>query len=127
MPDQQTENKGQPGIVSAALFALCPKCGAKGLFAGLVNFAPKCGNCGLDYTKFNVGDGAAAFLTMIIGALSISLAMWVEFTWEPPVWVHVVLWVPFITGGVIWGLRVAKAVLLAAEYKTKAGEGRLAE
>ena len=123
----QPETKGQPGIVSAALFALCPKCGSKGLFSGLAQFAPRCRVCGLDYSTFNVGDGPAAFLTLIIGALVVVLALTVELTWHPPFWVHVLLWVPFTAGAVVWGLRAGKAALLAAEFQKKAGEGRLKE
>ena len=61
--------KGSRGSFSAALFGLCPQCGARGLFDGVAQFAPKCRACGLDFSTFNVGDGPAAFLTLIIGAL----------------------------------------------------------
>jgi len=114
--------KGQPGITQAALFALCPRCGAKGLFASLTLFAPKCQKCGLDYQSFNVGDGPAAFLTMIIGALVVGLALGVELAFEPPLWVHLVLWAPLILGATLWGLRLSKAALLAVEFKRKAVE-----
>jgi uncharacterized protein (DUF983 family) len=121
------EPKGQPGIASAALFGLCPKCGSRTLFTGLAQFAPRCRVCGLDLTTFNVGDGPAAFLTLIIGALIVGLALWLEIAVHPPFWVHVVLWVPITTLAVIWGLRAGKGALLAAEYQRKAGEGRLKE
>jgi uncharacterized protein (DUF983 family) len=116
------DEKGQPGLAAAALFGLCPQCGAKGLFDGAARFAPRCQSCGLDYQQFNVGDGPAAFLTMIIGALVVGLALWLEFTWQPPFWVHIVLWVPLVAGLTLWGLRVSKAALLAAEYQRKARE-----
>ena len=112
---------GQPGIVSAALFGLCPQCGARCLFDGLTQFAPRCRACGLDYSGFNVGDGPAAFLTLIIGALVVILAITVELAWHPPFWVHVLLWVPLTAGAVIWGLRAGKSALLAAEFQRKAG------
>jgi uncharacterized protein (DUF983 family) len=115
-PDQT----GQPGITQAALFALCPQCGAKGLFAGLTKFAPCCPACGLDYQQFNVGDGPAAFLTMVIGAMVVGLALWVQVAFDPPLWVHAVLWIPFVAGATLLGLRVSKAALLAAEFKRKA-------
>ena len=111
-----------PTIVAAALFGLCPRCGARTLFDGVAQFAPKCRACGLDFAKFNVGDGPAAFLTLIIGALVVGLAVWVEVKFAPPFWVHVVLWVPFTTTAVVWGLRAAKGALLAAEYQRDAGE-----
>jgi len=114
--------KGQPGIPAAALFGLCPDCGARTLFAGPARFAPRCPACGLDYAQFNVGDGPAAFLTMIVGALVVGLAVWMEFALHPPFWVHVVLWVPLVAGLTLLGLRVSKAALLVAEYRRKAAE-----
>ncbi len=115
----------EPAIAQVAARGLCPQCGDKTLFAGLTGFAPRCRTCGLDFQSFNVGDGAAAFLTMIIGAITMALALWVEFTFHPPFWLHFVLWIPVIAGGTIGGLRVAKAALLAAEFQRKAGEGRI--
>ena len=124
-PNTAKDLGGQPGIIPAALFGLCPRCGARGLFDGLAKFAPKCRACGLDFSKFNVGDGPAAFLTLIIGALVVVLAITLELTWHPPFWVHVVLWVPFTAAAVIWGLRAGKSALLASEFQRDAGEGRL--
>lgn len=122
MADESHETKGQPGIAAAALFGLCPKCGARTLFAGVAKFAPRCRACGLDFSSFNVGDGPAAFLTLIIGALITGLALWLEVTWHPPFWVHVVLWVPLTTLAVIWGLRAGKGALLAVEFQRRAKE-----
>ncbi len=129
--DSQTkvrpDSEGQPGIASAALFGLCPRCGARTLFDGVARFAPRCRACALDFSAFNVGDGPAAFLTLVIGALITILAVWVQVAWEPPFWVHVVLWVPLTTLAVIWGLRAGKSALLAIEYQRSAGEGRQAD
>lgn len=129
MAGDTPETKGQPGHRSleknwaeAALFGLCPQCGAKGLFAGVTRFAQKCSTCGLDYSRFNVGDGPAAFLTLIIGAIVVGLAFWVEVKFHPPLWLHALLWIPFVIGSTLWGLRVSKAALLTAEYRRQAGE-----
>ena len=122
MSELPESTKGQPTTGAAALFGLCPRCGAKGLFAGAVKFAPRCHSCGLDYAQFNVGDGPAAFLTMIVGALVVGLALWLEFSFAPPWWLHVLLWVPLTTAGVLAGLRLAKGWLLVAECRRGARE-----
>ena len=122
MGEQTPAQKGQPGLAAAALFGLCPQCGVKTLFDGAARFAPRCPACGLDYGRFNVGDGPAAFLTMIIGALVVALALVVEFKFSPPIWVHVVVWLPLIIGSTLLGLRVSKAALLTAEYQRHARE-----
>ena len=122
MTETPEPSKGQPTTGAAALFGCCPRCGGRTLFAGLIQFAPRCRACGLDFGKFNVGDGPAAFLTLIIGALVVVLALTVELTWSPPFWVHIVLWVPITAAAVVWGLRAGKGALLAAEYQRKARE-----
>ena len=109
-------------MVEAALFGCCPACGARTLFSGVVQFADRCRACGLDFARFNVGDGPAAFLTLIIGAVLVGLALWLEVAAHPPFWVHVILWVPLTTLAVLAGLRVSKAWLLISEYRNAAGE-----
>ena len=124
MSDNQTQPKGQPAIREAALFGLCPRCGAKTLFAGWARFADRCAACGLDFTRFNVGDGPAAFLILIVGSLVVGLAIWLQLALEPPWWVHALLWVPLTVAAVMALLRIAKAWLLASEYRRGAAEHR---
>jgi uncharacterized protein (DUF983 family) len=116
-----------PHPLLVAIRGLCPRCGAKSLFRSLTGFAPKCRACGLDLSAFNVGDGPAAFLILVIGALIVGLAITLDLNFSPPWWVHVLLWVPLTTAAVIFSLRVAKALLLALEYRHRAREGRIAE
>lgn len=105
--------------------AACPKCGAPTLFAGLIAFAPACRACGLDFTQFNVGDGPAAFLTLIVGAIVVIGAVTLELAVGPPFWVHFLIWPPLTLALVIIGLRLAKSWLLTSEYRNAAQEGRL--
>lgn len=124
-PDSEPDgahSKGQPGFFPAALFGLCPRCGSRTLFAGIARFAERCTDCGLDFTRFNVGDGPAAFLTLGVGSLIMVLALWMQLALEPPFWVHIVLWVPATLVAVMAGLRGAKAALILAEYRRNASE-----
>ncbi len=127
MTKTELSDKGQPGLVRAALFGLCPDCGAKTLFAEPIGFADQCDDCGLDYSAFNVGDGPAALLTMAIGALIITAAINLDIALRPPFWVHVVIWVPLTAILVFLSLRFAKGALLIAEHRNKAKEGQLAD
>jgi uncharacterized protein (DUF983 family) len=118
-------SKGQPGIAEAALFGLCPDCGAKTLFAAPTNFSDRCSGCGLDYSSFNVGDGPAAILSLILGALIIAMAIGLDVAVHPPFWVHVIIWVPLTSVMVMLSLRLAKGALLIAEHRNNAIEGTL--
>lgn len=108
------------------LAGLCPGCEKGRLFAGPVRFADRCGACGLDFSQYNVGDGPAAFLILVVGALLVIGALVVDAAFEPAWWVLLV-WLPVGAALTVGGLRLAKAWLLGAEYRNAAHEGRLAK
>jgi uncharacterized protein (DUF983 family) len=106
------------------LAGTCPACDTGRLFAGPVRLANRCNLCGLDFSQFNVGDGPAAFLILIVGALLVVGALVVDGLFEPAWWVHLV-WLPIGAALTLGGLRLAKAWLIGAEYRNAAHEGRL--
>jgi uncharacterized protein (DUF983 family) len=112
--------------LAAALSGCCPECGEKGLFAGPTRFASNCRACGLDFGKFNVGDGPAAFLILIIGAVLTIAAIAVDLSFQPSYWLHLI-WLPVGAGLTLLGLRLGKAAMLAQEYRHHAREGRIAK
>ena len=113
-----------PTLVAAALHGLCPRCGAKSLFAGIARFADRCKACQLDFKSSDSGGGPEVFLILIVGTIVVVAAIVVDLRFQPPWWVHLV-WIPI--GGLltIAGLRVAKAALFYQSFRHKAGEGRL--
>jgi uncharacterized protein (DUF983 family) len=119
-------NGAAPSLAAAACQGRCPKCAAKTLFAGLVRFAPKCSICGLDFSSYNVGDGPAAFLILIVGAVVAVGAIMFDQMASPPWWAHLI-WLPIGAGLTIYGLRLGKAALLYQEHKHRAREGRLSK
>jgi uncharacterized protein (DUF983 family) len=120
-----TQDGRAPSLAAVALRGVCPHCGQGKLFAGLTSFADRCSVCALDLSGFNVGDGPAAFLTFGLGAVVVILAIALELTLHPPLWVHMLIWIPVIAIGVVYTLRLAKSALLAAEYRNAAREGRI--
>ncbi len=122
IPEQRV---AEPAPLAAALHGDCPRCGARSLFDGWVKFASRCRGCGLDFAGFNVGDGPAAFLILIVGAITVVAALALDAAAEPPWWVHLV-WIPVAAALTIGGLRLAKAWLLGQEYRHRAREGRIA-
>ena len=108
-----------------AILGACPRCGQAPLFESPVRFVSKCRACGLDVDGFNVGDGPAAFLILIVGAILTVSAIFVDLSTSPPWWVHLV-WIPVGLALTLGGLRVTKAFLVAQEYAHRAKEGRIA-
>jgi uncharacterized protein (DUF983 family) len=104
-------------IWRAALLCRCPRCGEGSLFKGLLAVRETCEHCGLDLRGHDTGDGPAALSAFIIGPIIIGLALWVEFRFGPPLWVHLLLW-PIMTFLLTLGyLRPAKAAMIALQYR----------
>lgn len=110
--------------VQVALRGLCPCCGKPTLFASWLRFADRCSACGLDLSAFNVGDGPAALLILVLGGAIVAAAIALELSVSPPFWVHLLIWIPVTAIAVVGALRVSKAALLALEYRNKAREYR---
>jgi uncharacterized protein (DUF983 family) len=103
--------------LAAALRCRCPRCGRGKLFDGVLSVAPRCTVCGLDISEQDAGDGPTVLVILVLGAVIVGLAAFVEFKFEPPFWVHVVLFVPATLGGAILLLRPLKALLIAMQYR----------
>ncbi len=111
--------------LAAGLSCTCPRCGRGKLFKGFLTLAPACDSCGLDYGFADSGDGPAVFVVLLAGFVVVALAFWVEVTYEPPLWVHAVLWIPTILIVSLGMLRPLKAFMVAMQYHHDASEGRL--
>ena len=108
--------------VSTGLAGRCPRCGQGRLFDGVLKLAPRCRACGLDFV--DPGDGAAMFVILIGNILILAGALIVEFSFNPPVWVHILLWPPISLLYCVVALRLIKGLLVALQYANKAAEGR---
>lgn len=109
----------------AGLLGRCPRCGQGRLFTGYLTVAPGCTACDLDYSFADSGDGPVAFVILLIGFLVVGLALWMEVTINPPLWVHFSLWVPLVVVLSLIALRLFKGLLIALQYRNSAAEGRL--
>lgn len=110
----------------AGLLSRCPRCGEGSLFSGFLTIAPKCSRCGLNFGFADSGDGPAIFVILIAGFIVVAAAMFVEVLYQPPYWIHAVLWLPLTAVLSLGLLRPFKAMLVALQYRHKAEEGKLA-
>jgi uncharacterized protein (DUF983 family) len=117
-----------PTVADSAIRGIacrCPRCGKGKLYAGFLTLAPRCESCGLDYAFIDSGDGPAVFIIMIAGAIVVACALIVEVKYQPPFWLHAVLWLPLIAATTLLPLRSMKSLLIALQFHHKAAEGRL--
>ena len=79
--------------------------------------AVECGECRLQFRSEELGDGAAAFIVLILGFVLVGAAIFLEITVSPPMWVHLCLWTPTSIVGSIALLRPFKALMLGLQYR----------
>ena len=106
--------------ILSAILGRCPRCGAGRLFSGYLKVAESCPDCGLDYTGHDAADGPVVPIMLIVGFLSASGALWLEFTSHPPTWVHLIIWSPMILMLSLALLRPFKALFIGAQFKFRA-------
>ncbi len=114
-----------PSPFFAGLLGRCPRCGRGALFGGYLALRKGCGRCGLDYGFANSGDGPAVFVVLIAGFIVTGLALFVEASYQPPLWLHAAMWLPLGVGLPLLMLRPFKATLVALQYRYRAEEAHL--
>lgn len=110
--------------ILSGLAGRCPRCGHGSTFAGFLNVAPACKACGLNFGFADAGDGPAVFVMLFGGFLIVGAALWIEVMFEPPIWVYVVVFLPLTAIVCVGMLRPLKGLLIALQYRNKAGQGR---
>jgi len=110
--------------ISTGLAGRCPRCGQASLFNGFLTLAPCCSACGLDFAFADSGDGPAVFVTLFAGCIVVGIALWVEVNYEPPYWVHLVIFLPLTLIVCVGLLRPLKGILIALQYRNKAEQSR---
>lgn len=111
--------------VMTGLKGRCPRCGHGKLFDGFIKVKPSCSNCGLDYSFADSGDGPVVFVILIIGFIVLGMALWMEVNYNPPLWVHFLLWIPIAVVASLGLMRALKGILIALQYRHKAQVGTI--
>lgn len=106
-----------PSAWAAGLRSRCPACGEGRLFDGFLHVRHHCEVCGADLSGQDSGDGPVAFIILIVGAIVVTLALITEVRYEPPVWLHLLLWLPLTVSLTLALMRPFKAILIALQYK----------
>ncbi len=117
----------EPSPFLAGLRGRCPRCGEGRLFSSYLKIADTCEACGLDFRGEDAGDGPAVFIMFAVGFIVVPLALVAEVAFSPPLWLHMVLWIPVSLALILIMLPPFKATLYALQYKHAAHEGRLDE
>lgn len=110
-------SKGQSGSVRAALFGLCPRCGAKSLWEAPAAFATTCRACGLAFEDYEPRGRGLYFVLLPLIALLIGGALRLDDWLRPPLWLMLGAIVIVVPTVVIGAIRMMKTMLLLARLR----------
>jgi uncharacterized protein (DUF983 family) len=117
-------NSSPPSPYVTGLTGRCPACGKGRLFEKFLSVRPRCEACGQDFGFADAGDGPAIFVMLFAGFIVVGAALMVEMLYQPPYWLHAVIWAPLILVVTLAPLRSIKGLLIALQFPHKAEEGR---
>ncbi len=95
------------------------------MFSGALTLTDHCANCGLNYDFADSADGPAVFAILIVGFMVAGAALLFELAYEPPIWVHLLLWLPLILLLSLAILRPLKGLAVALQYVHRAKQGEI--
>lgn len=95
------------------------------MFSAFISVVARCDKCGLDYSFADSGDGPAVFIALFGGFFVLGVALLTEIAYQPPMWVHMVLFLPLTLVVCLGLLRPFKGLLIALQYRNNAAPGQL--
>ncbi|MDZ4140187.1 MAG: DUF983 domain-containing protein [Erythrobacter sp.] len=98
---------------------MCPRCGARTLFAAPARLAGECAECGLNFLSLERGGRFVGVVTMLLALALILAALGIDEWLRPPLWASLLFWGPVTAGAVIFGLRFYKAMWVYHQYKER--------
>lgn len=112
-----------PDILGVGWKCLCPRCKKASLYEPgfTLSVREKCPECGLNFSKSDSADGPAVFLIFILGFLLVPIALWVEYSFHWPVWLHAIVWGILALTMTVGSLRPLKAYIIALQFKHRPG------
>lgn len=122
MHDEATATGRAQWIFHCGLKGLCPRCGIGAMFRKWLKLQDSCPDCGLNYNFAAPDDGPAFFSLCIVAFPLTFFVVWLQVTFSPPIWVHLLTSFPVLVIGCVLPLQWIKGWLVASQYVNKAQE-----
>ena len=75
----------------------CPVCGEGRIFTGYLTVVQACAACGTPLGRLRADDAPPYFTILLAGHILVPGVLWVEKAYMPPMWLHMVVWLPLFT------------------------------
>lgn len=109
------ERKAMPAILNG-LKCRCPACGKGRLFGKYLKPVAACDACGTDISGHQADDAPPYFTIFIVGHIVAGIALSVEQTWAPDLWVHAAYALPLTLGLCLGLLPPIKGAVIGLQW-----------
>ena len=75
----------------------CPICGIGKVFKGYLKVVDECSNCHAPLGRLRADDAPPYFTIFVAGHILFPPVLWIEKAYQPPMWLHMVVWLPAFT------------------------------
>jgi uncharacterized protein (DUF983 family) len=75
----------------------CPYCGQGKVFRGYLKVVEACSACGAPLGRLRADDAPPYFTIFLVGHLVVPGVFMIERAYQPPMWLHMVVWLPLFT------------------------------
>ena len=75
----------------------CPACGEGRVFRGYLTLVEECSHCHAPLGRLRADDAPPYFTILLVGHLLVPGVLWVEKAYEPPMGLHMAVWLPLFT------------------------------
>ncbi|MDQ0393057.1 DUF983 domain-containing protein [Labrys monachus] len=72
----------------------CPNCGKGHLFSSYLKVVDRCEACGEELFHHQADDAPPYFTMLIVGHVIVAGVLSLEIGWHPPIWLHMLIWLP---------------------------------
>ena len=103
--------------VVRGLLGRCPKCGEGRMFRAFLKVNDNCPVCGEELCHQRADDFPAYIVIVIVGHIVVALALGLEATFSPPLWVHALLWIPLTLGMALALIQPIKGAVVAFQWQ----------
>lgn len=94
----------------------CPNCRSGRIFGKFLKVNDNCDQCGEALHHQRADDAPPYFTIFIVGHLIVPIMMAIEIAYMPPLWLHLIIWLPLTVLSCYWLLPRVKGALIGLQW-----------
>ncbi|MDH3195199.1 MAG: DUF983 domain-containing protein [Hyphomicrobiales bacterium] len=129
-PPASRQDRRSPWLaIGRGLRTRCPACALGRLYKSYLKTDEICRNCGEELFHHRADDAPPWFTMLIVGHVLVALVLWTEIALSPPLWLHMLIWLPLTLVLSLLLLPMIKGAVLGLQWACrmhgfgKAGHG----